>query len=55
MKTNQDVMNVKLTRKDVCDLLLACINAEYEANDGGKKWKKLHDELKKQLEAFDAE
>ena len=48
-------MNVQLTRKDVCDLLLACVNAMYSANDGGKKWEKLHEKLHEQLEQFDKE
>lgn len=51
---NQKTMTVKLRRIDVCDLLLACSCADRNADDGSEKWKKLHDVLMKQLEAFDA-
>lgn len=58
MKTNFDDMTVVLKRKDVCDLLLACVNAEYDADPNGNpdgKWAKLHKLLKEQLEKFDNE
>jgi hypothetical protein len=47
-------MTVKLRRIDVCDLLLACSCADRNVDDGSEKWKKLHDVLMEQLEAFDA-
>lgn len=46
---------LKVTRIEICDLMLACINAQYAANDGGAKWAKLHDSLKAQLDALDAQ
>lgn len=55
MKTNESKMKVTLTRKQVIDLMIALTSTEYEANDGGEKWNKLHEELKKQLEKFDEE
>lgn len=51
---NQKTMTVKLRRIDVCDLLLACSCADDKADNGSEKWKRLHDMLKEQLEAFDA-
>lgn len=53
MMLNEMTMNLKLTRIDVCDLLLACTAAQFSANDGGQKWKDLHDKLREQLHAFD--
>ena len=55
MKTNFDKMTVTLERRQVIDLMMACITTEFEANDGGAKWAALHDELKRQLDEFDAE
>ena len=52
---NAKEMTITLRRIDVCDLLLACLAAEEATNDGGKKWARLHEELKKQLDDFDAE
>ena len=50
---NSKKMTVELSRIEVCDLLLACLAAKEIANDEGKKWTRLHDELKEQLKAFD--
>jgi len=50
---NNKIMTLELKRIDVCDLLLACLAAKEMANDEGKKWTRLHDELKDQLKAFD--
>lgn len=58
MKTNYDDMTITLRRIDVCNLLLACTNAEYSAFPAGNdecKWAKLHDILKEQLDKFDNE
>ena len=46
---------VELKRIDICDLMLACLAAKDAANDEGKKWDKLHEKLKKQLEDLDRE
>ena len=56
MKTNFDKMTVTLERRQVIDLMMACVNAMYN-NDGSKnkKYEKIHDELKRQLEEFDSE
>lgn len=53
MTLNQRTMTVKLRRNDVCDLLLACTCAGRNAEDGGEKWKRLHDVLMEQLNTFD--
>lgn len=50
---NQRTVTVKISRIELCDLLLACTSAQYQANDGGEKWKRLHDKLKSQLDDFD--
>ncbi len=52
---NANEVTVKLNRIDICDLLLACLAAKDMTNDAGKKWDRLHDELKAQLKAYDAE
>lgn len=46
---------LKVTRIEICDLMLACLTAQAQANDGGAKWAKLHDSLKAQLDAMDAQ
>lgn len=46
---------VNVTRIEICDLLLACLAAKEMANDGGKKWDRLHDKLKEQLEELDSQ
>lgn len=51
---NQFETTIKITRGEMCDLLLACTNAEHSANDGGQKWARLHDKIKEQLEELDA-
>ena len=51
MMYNQRTMTVKLSRIEVCDLLLACTACEAETE--AKKWGDLHEKLLKQLEAFD--
>lgn len=51
MTYNQKTMTVKLSRIEVCDLLLAC--AACEAETEAKKWGELHEKILKQLDAFD--
>jgi len=48
---NQKTMTLKLKRIDVCDLMLACTIIGQGTD--AKKWGKLHDMLKVQLDAFD--
>ena len=55
MKNNYSTINLELIRIEVCDLLLACLAAKELSNDGGKKWMRLHQKLKDQLEKFDME
>lgn len=52
---NYENYTLNLKRIEVCDLLLACLAAQNSANDGGKKWERLHDEIKKQLEEQDSQ
>jgi hypothetical protein len=51
MRTNEDIMELKLTRLKVCDLLIATTGAWQDSEN--TKWKQLHDEIKQQLDAFD--
>lgn len=51
--TNQKIVNIELTRLDLCDLLIACTCVYNESK--AAKWKKLHDILKQQLEKFDTD
>lgn len=55
MMRNEFETTIKLKRIDICDLLIACTNAQQTASDGGAKWKRLHDELKRQLDELDAQ
>lgn len=50
---NQFKTTINVTRGEICDLLLACTMSEFGANDGGKKWARLHEKLEKQLEELD--
>ena len=50
---NYTETTIKIKRIEICDLMLACLAAKEMANDGGKKWERLHDKLKKQLEELD--
>lgn len=47
---NQKTVTVKITRHELCDLLIATQALE----DHAEKWAALHDKLLAQLEAFDA-
>lgn len=51
MTYNQRIINLKLTRSEVCDLLMAC--AEVACASDAPKWKELHDKLLTILEDFD--
>lgn len=53
MDYNYKSVDLCLTRIDICDLLLACCAASERANDGGKKWDRLHEKLKDILNDFD--
>lgn len=55
MMRNEFETTIKLKRIDICDLLIACTNAQQTAMDGGAKWQRLHDELKRQLDELDAQ
>ena len=53
---NQRTVTIKLKRRYVADLLLACLRCAEAAKDGGEsgtKWDYLHDTLREQLDAFD--
>lgn len=47
---NDKTVTVKITRGELCRLMLLCTTASLV---DGKQWKELHDKLKDQLEAFD--
>ena len=53
MLNNYTIASLTLRRIDICDLLLACLAAQEKANDGGKKWIELHDEIMAQLDDID--
>ena len=50
---NESETSIKARRIDICDLMMACTLAKQAANDGGRKWDKLHDLLKSQLDELD--
>ena len=50
---NERTINIKLKRRDVCDLLIACTWACRNADVGVEKWYRLHDLLMTQLDEFD--
>ena len=45
---------IELKRIDICDLMLACLAAKELAPES-KKWDRLHEELKRQLDELDAQ
>ena len=54
---NQRTVNVKITRRELCDLIVACHMVEYDRQihgGTGEKWKALRDKLAEQRDAFDA-
>ena len=50
---NHRTATVKISRRELCDLLLATTIIA-ERNPEGEKWSNLHDTLKAQLDALDA-
>lgn len=50
---NHFITTIELERIDICDLLIACIAAEQCS--GAKKWMKLHEKLKAQLDRLDTQ
>lgn len=50
---NESETSIKVRRIDICDLMIACTLAKQAANDGGRKWDKLHDMLKSKLDELD--
>lgn len=48
---NAKTVNMKLTRADVCDLLIALTCCQNES--GAKKWDDLHDKVRGILEELD--
>ena len=69
MITNGMTVHVKMTRRELCDLMMACTGIKFNfmddlnkatdedakkiAEGGIRKWERLHDMLKEQLDAFD--
>lgn len=61
-KPNQRTVTVKMTRKDLCDLLIACTSSNFSAREMARErgeevtethWKRLHDLLERQLADHD--
>ena len=52
---NEFKTTLQVKRIDICDLMLACLAAKELANDGGAKWDRLHDKLKRQLNELDTQ
>lgn len=50
---NARTVNVKISRLDLCDLMLACTVLDTETDPENTKWRKLHDKLKAILNEFD--
>lgn len=50
---NSRTVTVKITRRELVDLLIACTACSENANDPANKWNKLHDKLREQLALFD--
>ena len=46
---NEFKTTLQVKRINICDLMLACLADKELANDDGKKWVRLHDELKKTI------
>ena len=46
---------IEVRRIDICDMMLACLAAKQLSGDGGKKWDKLHAQLKNELLKLDKE
>lgn len=51
---NKRTVNLKLTRSEVCALLLACTEVEYASDESDAyKWEALHDKIQAILNDFD--
>jgi hypothetical protein len=50
---NSRTVTVKITRRELVDLLVACATCSENVNDPANKWNKLHDKLREQLALFD--
>nr|DAH24690.1 MAG TPA: hypothetical protein [Caudoviricetes sp.] len=50
---NARPVNVKISRLDLCDLMLACTVLDTETDTENTKWEKLHDKLEAILNEFD--
>lgn len=50
---NARTVNVKISRLDLCDLMLACTALDAETDPENTKWGKLHDKLRAILNEFD--
>ena len=56
MSYNSRTMTVKMTRIELCDLLIATTSVAHSLESEGhtaNKWHTIHDKLLEQLEAFD--
>ena len=53
MTPNEFKTSIELQRIEICDLMLACTECKFMANDGGKKWERLHDKLESKLRELD--
>ena len=54
---NHRTVNVKITRIELCKLILACDSIKFELekeNHSAQGWTELKEKLKQQLDAFDA-
>lgn len=51
---NEFKTTLQVRRVDICDLMLACSLVGF-LSSGAKKWDKLHDELKRQLDELDTQ
>lgn len=52
---NNRTYTIKLKRRDVCALLVACTCAMWSDDTDSEKWGKLHYEIKKQLDKQDVD
>lgn len=57
MNYNRKTVPVKISRSELCDILVAITSAAKALESAGysaRKWETLHDKLKEQLATFDA-
>lgn len=50
---NSRTVTVKITRRELVDLLVVLTACSENVNDPANKWNKLHDKLREQLALFD--